>query len=42
MILNVGAFVVMDGRKLTCAPTADHHFPQAGLRAALIEEPPRS
>ena len=39
-LTDCSSFVVMDGRKLNCALTADSHFQQAGFRAALITEPP--
>jgi predicted nucleic acid-binding protein len=33
------SFIVMASNGLTVALTSDHHFPQAGFRALLLEEP---
>lgn len=41
-LTDCSSFVVMEGRKLTDALTADRHFQQAGFRAAMLEEPPGS
>lgn len=38
-LVDCVSFVVMEDCKLTVALTADHHFEQAGYRAALLEEP---
>ncbi|HEV2689105.1 MAG TPA: PIN domain-containing protein [Bryobacteraceae bacterium] len=35
------SFVVMERRQLTRALTTDRHFEQAGLRAMMLEDPPR-
>jgi predicted nucleic acid-binding protein len=39
-LTDCSSFVVMGDRKLTDALTADHHFRQAGLRAALLDDAP--